>query len=56
MIEKVKRDPLSPKMLKVNGEDVMRELGLPPGPRIGWISTRFSKKCSMIRRGTSGTS
>lgn len=37
MIDKVKRDPLSPKMLKVNGEDVMRELGLPPGPRIGWI-------------------
>ena len=24
MIEKVKRDPLSPKMLKVSGDDVMR--------------------------------
>ena len=37
MIDKVKRDPLSPKMLKVSGDDVMRELDLPPGPRIGWI-------------------
>jgi poly(A) polymerase/tRNA nucleotidyltransferase (CCA-adding enzyme) len=37
MIDKVKRDPLSPKMLKVTGDDVMRELDLPPGPRIGWI-------------------
>jgi tRNA nucleotidyltransferase (CCA-adding enzyme) len=37
MIDKVKRDPLSAKMLKVTGDDVMRELDLPPGPRIGWI-------------------
>lgn len=37
MIEKVKRDPLSPKMLKLNGEDVMRLLEIPPGPRVGWI-------------------
>jgi tRNA nucleotidyltransferase/poly(A) polymerase len=37
MIDKVKRDPLSPKMLKVSGDDVMRELDLPPGPRIGWL-------------------
>jgi poly(A) polymerase/tRNA nucleotidyltransferase (CCA-adding enzyme) len=37
MIDKVKRDPLSPKMLKVTGDDVMRELGIGPGPRIGWI-------------------
>jgi len=37
MIEKVKNDPLSPKMLKVNGEDVMRILEIKPGPRIGWI-------------------
>ncbi len=37
MIDKVKRDPLSPKMLKVTGDDVMRELGIVPGPRIGWI-------------------
>jgi hypothetical protein len=24
-------------MLKVSGDDVMRELDLPPGPRIGWL-------------------
>jgi hypothetical protein len=37
MIEKVKRDPLSPKMLVVKGEDVMDALEIPPGPRVGWI-------------------
>ncbi|MEK7193969.1 MAG: HD domain-containing protein [Patescibacteria group bacterium] len=37
MIEKVKRDPISPKMLKVNGEDVMKILNIPPGPRVGRI-------------------
>ncbi len=37
MIEKVKKDPLSPKMLKVNGDDMMKELGIKPSPRIGWI-------------------
>ena len=37
MIDKVKRDPLSPKMLKITGNDVMHELDLPPSRRIGWI-------------------
>jgi tRNA nucleotidyltransferase (CCA-adding enzyme) len=37
MIEKVKRDPLSPKMLKINGDEMMDILKLPPSPRIGWI-------------------
>lgn len=37
MIEKVKRDPISPKMLAVNGEDVMKILGVEPGPKIGRI-------------------
>ncbi len=37
MIEKVKHDPLSPKMLKVNGDDIMKILNIQPGPRIGWI-------------------
>lgn len=37
MIEKVKNDPISPKMLKVDGEDVMRILDIPPGPRVGWV-------------------
>lgn len=37
MIEKVKHDPLSPKMLNVHGDDIMRVLNIPPGPRVGWI-------------------
>ncbi len=37
MIEKVKSDPVSPKMLKVNGADVMAALKIEPSPRIGWI-------------------
>lgn len=37
MIEKVKNDPISPKMLKVNGDDVMALLKIPPGHRVGWI-------------------
>ena len=37
MIEKVKKDPLSPKMLKVNGDDMMEILDMKPGRRIGWI-------------------
>lgn len=37
MIEKVKRDPISPKMLKINGEEIMGLLGIKPGPKIGKI-------------------
>jgi poly(A) polymerase/tRNA nucleotidyltransferase (CCA-adding enzyme) len=37
MIEKVKRDPIHPKMLKVHGEDVMKLLKVKPGPKIGKI-------------------
>jgi len=37
MIEKVKSDPVSPKMLKVNGGDIMEILGIEPGPRVGQI-------------------
>lgn len=37
MIEKVKHDPIHPKMLAVRGEDVMRLLGIPPGPRVGHL-------------------
>lgn len=37
MIEKVKHDPISPKMLKVNGDDVMRLLKISPGPKVGYI-------------------
>lgn len=37
MIEKVKRDPISPKMLAVNGDEVMKIAGIAAGPRVGWI-------------------
>lgn len=37
MIEKVRRDPISPKMLAVNGGDVMEELKIAPSPRVGHI-------------------
>ena len=37
MIDKVKRDPISPKMLKINGTDVMEILNIKPSPRIGWL-------------------
>jgi len=37
MIDKVARDPLSPKMLKINGGKIMELLNLPPSPKIGLI-------------------
>lgn len=37
MIDKVRRDPVSPKMIKINGSQLMKELGIKPGPRVGWI-------------------
>ncbi len=37
MIDKVSHDPISVKMLKINGQDLMAELSLPPGPKIGAI-------------------
>ncbi len=37
MVEKAARDPLSVTMLKVKGDDIMKLLGLDPGPRIGWF-------------------
>lgn len=37
MIDKVKRDPVSAKMLKINGNEIMEILDIKPGPRIGWI-------------------
>lgn len=35
VIEKVSQDPISVKMLRLNGNDVMKILGIPPGPKIG---------------------
>ena len=37
IIDKVSHDPISVKMLKVDGEDVMKELYTQPGPKIGLI-------------------
>ncbi len=37
LIDKVAQDPISAKMLKVNGADIMKELNIKPGPKVGWI-------------------
>ena len=37
MVEKVSRDAISVKQLKINGSDLMSNLGLQPGPKIGAI-------------------
>ncbi len=37
MVEKVSSDPISVKQLKLNGNDLMKELGVEPGPKIGAI-------------------
>lgn len=37
VIEKVSQDPISAKMLKVDGNDVMKILGISPGPKVGQI-------------------
>jgi len=37
MIDKVARDPLSPKTLKINGNQLMQLLKIGPGPKIGMV-------------------
>ncbi|MDD5626836.1 MAG: HD domain-containing protein [Patescibacteria group bacterium] len=37
MLEKVSRDPISAKMLKINGNDIMKILNIKPGPKIGLL-------------------
>jgi len=37
MIDKVRRDPISPKMLAVNGNDIMDIAHLEPSPKVGMI-------------------
>jgi len=37
MIEKVSRDPISAKMLKINGNDIMKLLKIQPSPKVGAI-------------------
>jgi len=36
MVDQALRDPISVGMLALNGNDLMKELGERPGPRIGW--------------------
>jgi poly(A) polymerase/tRNA nucleotidyltransferase (CCA-adding enzyme) len=37
MIEEVLRDPISVNQLAIDGNIMMKELGMKPGPRMGWI-------------------
>jgi len=37
VLEKVSKDPISPKMLKINGTDIMETLHISPGPKVGQI-------------------
>jgi hypothetical protein len=37
MIEEALHDPISVGQLKINGEYMIKELGIKPGPRMGWI-------------------
>ena len=37
LIHKAQLEPITPKMLKVNGNDVMQILNIPSGPKVGWI-------------------
>ncbi len=37
MIEKVKKDPISPKMLKIDGGEIMKISNIKPSPRVGMI-------------------
>ncbi|MBI2064880.1 MAG: CCA tRNA nucleotidyltransferase [Candidatus Yanofskybacteria bacterium] len=37
IIDKVSHDPISAKMLEINGGDLMKELGIKPGPKVGLI-------------------
>jgi tRNA nucleotidyltransferase (CCA-adding enzyme) len=37
LIEKVSQDPISVKMLKVRGQDVLQAAGIEPGPKVGYI-------------------
>jgi len=37
MVDKVQHDPISVKMLKINGSDIMEILKIKPGPKIGAI-------------------
>lgn len=44
LIEKVSQDPVSPKMLKIDGFEVMEKLKIGPGPKVGQILTILLSK------------
>ena len=37
MIEEALRDPISVGQIKINGEFMIKDIGIKPGPRMGWI-------------------
>jgi poly(A) polymerase/tRNA nucleotidyltransferase (CCA-adding enzyme) len=37
MIEEALRDPISVRQLKINGDFMIKDIGINPGPRMGWI-------------------
>lgn len=37
MIEEALHDPISVGQLKINGEDLIKDMNIKPGPRMGWI-------------------
>lgn len=37
MIEEALRDPISVQQLKIDGDYMIRDMGMQPGPRMGWI-------------------
>ncbi|TSC78489.1 MAG: polynucleotide adenylyltransferase/metal dependent phosphohydrolase [Parcubacteria group bacterium Gr01-1014_29] len=37
LVEKLSRDPVSVKMLRLKGDDVMKITGIPPGPKVGFL-------------------
>jgi putative nucleotidyltransferase with HDIG domain len=43
-LEEVQHEPFSVKDLKINGQDVMKELNLKPGPKIGQVLDAIFKK------------
>lgn len=45
MIEEALRAPTSVGMLKINGEVLIKELGIKPGPRMGWILHALLEEC-----------
>ena len=45
LIDKVSHDPISVKMLKVNGDELMETLGIAPGPMVGLILSSLLAEC-----------